>query len=291
MTFRELIKDGENLLAAAGIENAAYDSRRLFEEAFGVSGARMLLMLENEAGAELSASVQSYRSLLKRRASRVPLQYITGSTCFMGFDFRVSEDVLIPRQDTETLVETVLENEREPEAAVLDMCTGSGCIAVSLKLLGGYRSVTAADKFRNTLEIAASNAVSLGADIVFVNSDLFDAVEGDFDVIVSNPPYIRKDVIDGLEPEVRAHEPVAALDGGCDGLDFYRRITAEAAGGRLKSGGRLYYEIGYDQGQAVSELLKDNGFADIRVIKDLAGLDRVVCGTFDGGVPHSVRHI
>ena len=284
MTFRELLKEGEDLLRSAGIENAAYDSKRLFQEAFGVSGAHMLMILGNETGADSAASVQEYRSMLERRASRIPLQYITGSTCFMGFDFRVSKDVLIPRQDTEILVETILENEREAEVSVLDMCTGSGCIAVSLRLLGGYRSVTAADKFRETLDIAASNAASLGADIDFVKSDLFDSIEGDFDVIVSNPPYIRKEVINGLEPEVRAHEPLAALDGGMDGLDFYRRITAEAAGGRLKPGGRLYYEIGYDQGHDVSKLLEENGFTGIRVVKDLAGLDRVVCGVFDGGV-------
>ena len=216
-----------------------------------------------------------YMELVGIRASKIPLQHITGSQEFMGLDFKVNSDVLIPRQDTETLAETVLGEERDTDIELLDLCTGSGCLAIALKKLGGYRKVTASDISEAALKLAAENAALNKAGIEFIRSDMFKDIDGSFDVIVSNPPYIETAVIAELDTEVREYDPMSALDGGEDGLDFYR-IIAEQGTKVLKPGGRIYLEIGYDQGEAVSGLLRANGFSGVRVINDLTGKDRVV---------------
>ena len=225
----------------------------------------------------------------------------------MGLEFYVNRHTLIPRQDTETLVETVLAEHKETGAKLLDMCTGSGCIAISLAKLGGYDHVEAADISVEALKVAGANAKKLlgertvllaeedaGYDadgqtclesgsaemIRFRHSDMFsafDATKDTFDIIVSNPPYIPSDVIEELEPEVRDFEPRSALDGTADGLFFYELLAREC-GRYLKEGGAVYFEIGHDQGEAVKHLLDAHGFYDTKVIKDLAGNDRVVCG-------------
>lgn len=288
MTLFELLTQGTECLERAGSPDAGNDAKLLLMEAFQLDMTHFLLnrmqkMPENERTAECTAK---YREWIERRAKRVPLQQILGSQEFMGMEFFVNEHVLIPRQDTETLVELVLEREKNTQKRVLDLCAGSGCIGISLAVLGGFCYVAEADLSEEALKVTRKNAENLakktGTRIECFQGDLFDAIPDGteaFDILVSNPPYIPTKVIAGLEPEVRDHEPMMALDGTEDGLFFYRRIAKEA-GKVLAPGASIYLEIGYDQGEAVSELLRKQGFAEVEVHKDLAGNDRVVCGRF-----------
>ena len=221
MTWGELLKQGQERLKKAGIQEYELDAWYLFERAFSMSRARYFLDAKEEAAPEAPA-LKAYEDGLERRSGRVPLQHILGTQEFMGMEFFVNAHVLIPRQDTETLVETVLNEQKNRNISVLDMCTGSGCIAVSLKALGGYARVAAADISPEALEVAEKNAGTYPVELH--QSDMFAAFEPGrdmFDVIVSNPPYIPSEVIRGLEPEVRDHEPLGALDGKEDGLYFY----------------------------------------------------------------------
>lgn len=218
---------------------------------------------------------QTYQEVLEKRGRRIPLQYITGTQEFMGLEFQVNEHVLIPRQDTEVLVEEALKYIQDGQR-VLDMCTGSGCIIVSLAVFRKIHA-EAADISGQALKVAEKNAEKHGRDVRFVESDLFEKIEGQYDCIVSNPPYISSEEVKKLMPEVRDHEPVSALDGTKDGLYFYRKIVKEAEG-HLVSKGWLLFEIGWDQGAAVSEMMRMSGYDKVEVKKDLAGLDRVVLG-------------
>ena len=293
MKVRELLNEGTEKLEAAGIDNAAYDARIILEDAYGLDAAGLLMNLNRDicpgalGGTEPSdirecpgdcGAISTFNMGINMRLRHVPLQHIIGHTGFMGLDFKVSRDVLIPRQDTETLVETVLEREKDPAISILDLCTGSGCIAVSLKKLGGYSKVAASDLSDKAIGLAIRNASINDAEISIIKSDLFKDIDGRFDVIVSNPPYIPAEEIETLSPEVRDHDPRMALDGGEDGLDIYRRIVSEC-GDVLNAGGRLYMEIGFDQAAAVGGLMEKAGFRDIEVVKDLAGKDRVIFGT------------
>ena len=283
MTWGELLKQGQERLKKAGIQEYELDAWYLFEQAFSMSRARYFLDAKEEAAPEAPA-LKAYENGLERRSGRVPLQHILGTQEFMGMEFFVNAHVLIPRQDTETPVETVLQAQKHTTRSVLDRWTGSGCIAVSLKALGGYARVAAADISSEALEVAEKNAGTYPVE--FRQSDMFAAFEPGrdmFDVIVSNPPYIPSEVIRGLEPEVRDHEPLGALDGKEDGLYFYR-ILAEQCGDFLNQGGSVYFETGHDQGAAVKTLLESHGFQDTKVIKDLAGMDRVVRGTWPGQI-------
>ncbi|MCC8060774.1 MAG: peptide chain release factor N(5)-glutamine methyltransferase [Clostridiales bacterium] len=285
MTLYQLLAEGTAALGKAGIpdEDAARDARELLLAAFAMDLARFLLertrqMPEDETSFR---KTEKYRQLIARRSERCPQQQILGCQEFMGLPFYVDENVLIPRQDTETLVELVLAEQGRTagkKKRLLDLCTGSGCIAISLAVKGQFPSVAATDISAAAIAVAERNAKTLvpAQKIHFYQGDLFAALpEGCFDVIVSNPPYIPTAVIAGLQPEVRDFEPRQALDGSADGLAFYRRIAAEA-GGYLADGGSLYLEIGYDQGVAVAELLRVAGFANVRIHRDLAGRDRVV---------------
>ena len=282
MTYFELWKWGEKRLADAGIAEASLDARYLLLEAFEMDMAHFLLK-EQEQVPATEGRTREYSDAIQARAARVPLQYLTGKQDFMGLTFHVDERVLIPRQDTETLVELVLKENTDKKARILDLCTGSGCIAVSLAVLGGYRKVDAVDISKDALAAAEENGTRLGGKVRFLKSDLFSALDPEkkYDIITSNPPYIPTEVLNGLEPEVKDYEPRMALDGSEDGLAFYRRI-AVAAPAFLRAGGRIYLEIGYDQGAAVEELLRNNGFARTRVVKDAAGRDRVVCAELPG---------
>ena len=352
--WADVLNYGKKILKNAGIVEADLDAWYLFEQSFGISRAQYFLCArENIVGStaqKMAAQVQAgnsvesknaldsvelwlkeklsaYENALKKRAARIPLQQIIGRQEFMGLTFFVNEHVLIPRQDTETLVELVLQEQKDKDISILDMCTGSGCIAVSLKKLGGYAHVEGADiseealkvAKRNSEEILENNDVNNDAvnsrteqiqnctnltnnqnkqdnseermvsevrrasqtGVTFRHSDMFSSFREteQFNVIVSNPPYIPSAVIEELEPEVRDHEPRGALDGTADGLYFYR-ILAEECAKHLTPGGHVYFEIGYDQGMAVKELLDNHGFKDTRVIQDLAGKDRVVCGAW-----------
>ena len=352
--WADVLNYGKKILKNAGIVEADLDAWYLFGQIFGISRAQYFLCArENIAGNTaqkmaaqeqtgnslesknaldcvelwLKEKLSAYENTLEKRASRVPLQQILGQQEFMGLTFFVNEHVLIPRQDTETLAELLLNEQKDKNVSILDMCTGSGCIAVSLKKLGGYTCVEGADISEEALKVAKRNseeilensdvnndAVSSRTEqiqnctnltnnqnkqdnsedsmvsevrtvpqtgVTFRRSDMFSAFPETerFNVIVSNPPYIPSAVIEELEPEVRDHEPRGALDGTADGLYFYR-ILAEECAKHLTPGGRVYFEIGYDQGAAVKELLDIHGFKDTRVIQDLAGKDRVVCGAW-----------
>ena len=355
--WADVLNYGKQVLKDAGIAEADLDSWYLFEQIFGISRAQYFMCARDritgyaaqgksvpEHSADrvkcgnsseenqdpLKQKLDAYDAALKKRASHIPLQQIIGQQEFMGLPFFVNEHVLIPRQDTETLVELVLNEQKDRNCSILDMCTGSGCIAISLKKLGGYRHVEGADISEEALKVARKNAEDiLGMDrdtelvsvkncadtpeqnwqnlsnnqnkhdnfankpseasgmssssetVNFRRTDMFHAFQPSekFDVIVSNPPYIPSAVIEELEPEVRDHEPRGALDGTADGLYFYRTL-AEECGKHLTPGGHVYFEIGYDQGAAVKELLDAHGFQDTKVIKDLPGKDRVVCGTW-----------
>lgn len=283
MTIQQLLWQGAERLNKAGVPEWELDARYLLLEAFGINLAAFLAVKGKElpVNEETLEKCRVYEDLIRRRSERIPLQQLTGVQEFMGFEFYVNEHVLIPRQDTETLAELVLLEQRRRDAAILDVCTGSGCIAISLALLGGYTNVTALDVSAEALAVAARNAERLlkehEGDFNLIQSDMFERVKADerYDIIVSNPPYIPSLDIQRLEPEVRDHEPRLALDGMGDGLKFCR-ILSEECKNHLQPGGSVYVEIGYDQGQAVKEMFEAWGYVQVEVKKDMAGLDRVV---------------
>ena len=282
MTYRECYAYGCEILEKAQIADAKLDARLLLE--FVCHTTQHDLILNGSRPLSEMQQVE-YEALIAKRSQRIPLQHITGEQEFMGFVFQVNEHVLIPRQDTEILVEEVL-NVLKPGMKVLDMCTGSGCILLSLLALTKDCEGIGADISVNALKVAKENLKSISAQCgrklsaKFVESNLFEQfVQEKFDVIVSNPPYIASAVIETLEPEVRLHEPTSALDGTEDGLYFYRKIVTDSKN-FLKKGGALLFEIGHDQGEAVAELMRAAGFTEVRVKKDYAGLDRVVYGFY-----------
>lgn len=271
---------GAEKLREAGIDNPDGEAWYLFSYCFSLSREEYLFSMTTpvEEGEEL----EKYKALLERRAEeRIPLQYLTGTQDFMGYTFRVTPDVLIPRQDTESVLEAVIEG-GYPHESILDVCTGSGCIAISLCLMLEPGICIGTDIDEKALEIAKENGRRLAPMVEFKKSDLFSGIEGSFDLIISNPPYIpTKDCMD-LMPEVRDYEPMLALDGKEDGLYFYRKLVREAPG-YLNRGGTLVFEIGYDQGAAVKTMMEETGFSSVKIKKDLAGLDRMVIGTLTEG--------
>lgn len=306
-------------MAEAGIDEAALDARLLLEFVCGTDRNTLLVHGEREV---LEEEYEKYRGLIERRASHVPLQHLTGEQDFMGLTFLVNKDVLVPRQDTEVLVEEVMKHLHDG-MRILDMCTGSGCILLSLLHYSNDCEGVGVDLSGQALAVARENYERLRVErqemkARFLEGNLFaalkcgkatDSVEAEeasdgaeasgdgnvahggngtepgnaerFDVIVSNPPYIKTDVIGTLMPEVREHEPVMALDGGADGLIFYRRI-AENAVNYLSGGGMLFFEIGCEQATDVCMIMETAGFREIAVVKDFAGLDRVVYGSWFG---------
>ncbi len=318
-TYGEVYREGAARLAEAGIDEAALDARLLLEFVCGTDRNTLLVHGEREV---LEEEYEKYRGLIERRASHVPLQHLTGEQDFMGLTFLVNKDVLVPRQDTEVLVEEVMKHLHDG-MRILDMCTGSGCILLSLLHYSNDCEGVGVDLSGQALAVARENYERLRVErqemkARFLEGNLFaalkcgkatDSVEAEeasdgaeasgdgnvahggngtepgnaerFDVIVSNPPYIKTDVIDTLMPEVREHEPVMALDGGADGLIFYRRI-AENAVNYLSGGGMLFFEIGCEQATDVCMIMETAGFREIAVVKDFAGLDRVVYGSWFG---------
>lgn len=273
MNRKEAYELGIARLAEAGMEEAKSDTLLLLDGICHVTRNDILLHGEEALDDSL---VQAYKEALAKRCEHVPVQYITGVQNFMGLDFKVNENVLIPRFDTEILVEEVMKHLHDG-FSILDMCTGSGCILLSLLHYSNDCKGTAVDISEKALSVAKENCENLGLSAEFLQSDLFEKVSGTYDMIVSNPPYIRSDVIPTLMEEVKGHEPILALDGMEDGLYFYRKIVEESPK-YLCGGGMLFFEIGYDQGEAVSRLMEENGFKEVCVIKDYAGLDRVVFG-------------
>ena len=280
MTYRKCYEQGCRTLQAAGIEEAALDARLLLEAVCGTDRNDLLVHGEQPVAPEAE---EKYLNWIRQRAEHIPLQQLTGEQDFMGLTFNVNEHVLIPRQDTEILVEEVLK-ELHDRMRILDMCTGSGCILLSLLHYSNDCEGLGVDLSAEALEVAGRNVLKVltpekAEHAHFLQSDLFEKVEGKFEIIVSNPPYIASAEVEKLMPEVRDHEPRMALDGTEDGLYFYRRIIEEA-GKHLVSSGMLFFEIGYDQGPAVSELMRTGGYREVQVVQDYAGLDRVVFGTY-----------
>ncbi len=276
MTIQECIRYGQNRLMAAGIENASNEARYLLEDTLSVDRSYLFVHDRDEVSDE---HVAQYRNWIERRCAHEPMQYITGWQEFMGLPFYVNEHVLIPRQDTEVLVEEAMKR-LMPGMQVLDLCCGSGCIGISLVKLSCVEAVLA-DISTDALKVAAKNAQKLleRSQPKIIQTDLFSEIAGRFDMIVSNPPYIRSDVIATLMEEVKEYEPVLALDGREDGLYFYREIAGQA-GGYLRDGGYLLFEIGYDQGDDLRKILVEEGYEEIQIIKDLAGLDRVAIARY-----------
>ena len=285
--IKELITIGEKTLSASGIENAEIDAEVLYCFETGLNRQELFLKWGDEAD---ETSCKQYLEMIDRRAAGEPLQYITGEQWFMGHRFSVDPSVLIVRPETEILAEKAIEylqkieDSQNPDGSlnVLDLCTGSGALAIAIAKANLSVRVIASDISKVALKTAEQNAIDLGvADrIIFVNSDLFKDIKieelgGKFDLIVTNPPYIRRDELKNLQREILEHEPLNALDGGEDGLDFYRIIASEA-GAFLSDGGIVLAEIGHNQAEAVSTFFVDAGFKEAEVFKDYSGLDRVV---------------
>lgn len=282
--LENLYQTGRAKLKEAGIEEADLDAWYLLEFITGVSKASYYGNPKAEVGTE---KAEAYEKALEKRTEHIPLQHITGSQYFMGYEFVVNENVLVPRQDTENLVEEAyahikkkLKETKGEKIKVLDVCTGSGCIIISLRKLVEEIEGSGVDISDKALEVAKENADRFQVPVTFEKSDLFEKVEDCYDVIVSNPPYIKTAVIEELAEEVRLHDPYIALDGKEDGLYFYRKIINDAKK-HLKRGGALFFEIGHDQAEDVSALLLAAGYEKIEVKKDLAGLDRVVSALYN----------
>lgn len=281
-TYRELYEEGRRILEQAGLPDAALDARFLLEEVCGTNLQTLLVFPEKKVTEE---EVNQYRAFIQRRKDREPTAMILGEWDFMGLTFRLNKSTLIPEQDTEVLVETALEELKrrglgEAPLRILDLCTGSGCILLSLLHELRNASGLGTDLSEEALEAARENAVRLGLQerAAFRQGDLWEPVGDErFDLIVSNPPYVPTEVIPTLEPEVRCGEPYAALDGGEDGLVFYRRIMREAAG-HLKPSGIIIVESGFDEAPQIAALMQDQKLRGIRTVKDYGGLDRVVLG-------------
>lgn len=255
-------------------DNADFEAREIVSAALKADRAFLIINAKTEVP---KAAETAALDMLRRRLGGEPLQYILGFAEFMSLRFKVTRDTLIPRSDTETLVETVLDRLGGGEANLLDIGTGTGCIGISISYYNKNVHPTLVDISGGALRIAGENAAANGVDAKLLQLDIMEEIPmGEYDIIVSNPPYIESGVIPTLQTEVKDYEPVSALDGGGDGLMFYRRII-KIAPKLLKNGGRLFFEIGYNQGGAVEELMKES-FCEIEIIKDLCGNDRVVCG-------------
>ena len=283
MTFDELLKEGITRLDAAGVPEAAHDAYALMEAAGGPDRTHFPLVRGEEVSDGVVFMFDAYVGV---RSNRIPLQHILGEAWFRGLPFTVDEDVLIPRPDTETLVEAVLREAKTFPAApsLLDLCTGSGAVAVALAVEGDFASVTASDISHEAVNIARENAAKNGVEekILFAEGDLFRAKtksekslsRRSYDIICANPPYVPTAEIEELEPEVRDHDPLLALDGGADGLDFYRRLAKDAPA-HLNEGGKILLEIGCGQGADVIRIFAEAGWREGRVEQDLSGRDRV----------------
>lgn len=274
MDINKLLQMGRETLSNNGVDPR--EARFLLAFALEIRSEELVKYKECS-----NEQYNKYIEYINRRASKEPYAYIIGRKEFMKLDFKVNKNVLIPREDTEVLIQEIIdlaskEYSSDKKVKILDMCTGSGCIAISLGKYIENAEITAVDISNEALQVAKENAIINNVNVTFINSNLFDKIEERFDIIVSNPPYIKKDVIDTLQEEVK-NEPILALDGGESGLDFYKKITKEALE-HLNINGILAFEIGYDQGNEVAKILEENDFKDIEIKKDISGNDRVVMG-------------
>ncbi len=293
MTLENCLRQGINTLQSNNVSDADFDAFALLEYVTGVSKSDFFFKKSDEIS---DSCYERYIELIERRSKRVPLQHITNRQNFFGYDFYVDSNVLIPRQDTEVLIEKILEVieanfnvEISSDISILDMCTGSGCIAITIYkelIKRGFNiDATAVDLSKDTLAVTEKNVEklvgikALNNTFHIIESDMFSNINNNrsYDIIVSNPPYIPTRDIEKLEPEVRDYDPIMALDGDTDGLRFYRRIIEESSN-CLNNNGFIAFEIGYNQGDDVKSLLEEKGYKDIHIYKDLGGLDRVIIG-------------
>ena len=282
LAVREILKIGENRLTDAGCSNPKIDAELLYCHMMSLDRDKLFMHWGETISDHLCSC---YFELLDVRASGKPLQYITGFQEFMGIRMAVDENVLIPRQETELLVEralSVIAESRKKTKRTLDLCTGSGAVAVSIAAQARDAEVTASDVSAEALAVAEKNAAAANVKVSFRRGDLFEPFAkrfgrtAKFDVITANPPYIKTDMIRSLQREVRDFEPMLALDGGEDGLFFYRKIVSQAPSYLAKNGVMLL-EIGFDQAEAVGLLACEAGaYRDIEIVRDLAALDRIV---------------
>ena len=273
MTYQELLTTAKNAFTEVEIREPDIDAKLLLLHVTGFSSAELFLHLPDEAPREKE---EKFLELVEKRKTRYPLQYIIGEQEFYGLSFKVSQDCLIPRADTEILIDEVLKVLKDGDE-LLDTCTGSGCVLITLMKHRKLKSATGLDISEKALNMAKENAKRHEVNPKWIHSDLFEKVTDKYDVITSNPPYIDSEVLKGLQPEVKDFEPNMALDGGKDGLEPYRPLC-EGAFNHLKDGGYFLTEIGYDQGEAVRKIFEEAGFSEVEVIKDLAADDRVVKG-------------
>ena len=301
MRLRDILEEGKQLLSKSKIENAEYDATEILLNLLDMDMARFLFECDDDLEKKydktsISNLISEFDELINARASHYPLQYLLGETYFLGLRFNVDREVLIPRADTETLVEKVMQDNQDKNISILDMCTGSGCIAVSLAALGDYKLVVGTDISDGALEIAAKNADELIVDndvmdemnkhIYFLKSDMFKNLDklndklgiSTFDIITINPPYIKSGEIKHLQEEVKNYEPRIALDGDKDGLKYYKEIANEAKN-YLNENGKIYLEIGFDQANDVKKIFENKGYTHIETVKDLGGNDRVIIFT------------
>ncbi|MBO6134238.1 MAG: peptide chain release factor N(5)-glutamine methyltransferase [Lachnospiraceae bacterium] len=298
MKLRDILNEGKEILEKCKIEDGKHDAESILLNLLDIDMASFLNMCDDELEdrydkRSISKLITDFDDMIEARSKHFPLQYILGETYFCGMRFLVNDDVLIPRQDTEVLVEKVLYDNPDKNKFVLDMCTGSGCIAISLSNLGGYKVIVGTDISDDAIRVASGNARDLVSDpdfedemlkkIYFLQSDLFanfgkikdELGIAKFDIITANPPYIRRKDIKTLQDEIKKFEPMIALDGDEDGLKFYREIADEAYN-YLASDGKIYLEIGYDQAKDVKEIFSKKGYTHIETVKDLGGNDRVI---------------
>jgi len=282
MNIQELLKYGTSILKGAGISEPMREVSTFMCDALGCE----TVFLYCHPRYELTSKQQDdFLIMLKRRKNGEPIQYIRNYQEFMGLKFLVTPDVLIPRHDTETLVEQVIKVAlQKSNPTILDMCTGSGCIAVSIAKYVLHCQVTATDISDRALKIASNNSLSMKVydRVTLVQGNLFDNIHSTFDIIVSNPPYIRTNDIDTLQPEIK-FEPKIALDGGVDGLMFYRHIIKDSVNYLNKDGSILALEVGSGQANEVNRLMQQYNFHNIHVIKDVQHIDRVIIGTLHYG--------
>ncbi|MCH5185881.1 MAG: peptide chain release factor N(5)-glutamine methyltransferase [Oscillospiraceae bacterium] len=278
MVIHEIISRCIRLMRDNNSDNPIFESHIIIRHCLKMQAIDLVLQKNREI---TPVQEKKILSVAQRRASGEPLQYILGSQEFMGLEFKVTPDVLIPRADTEILVEYILEKYPGSKGMLaLEIGTGSGCIPVSLAVYNKRAFFKAVDISEKALEVARFNAKkhNVSGHISFICSDIFSFnTSGRFDVIISNPPYIETDVIPALDKTVRDYEPIGALDGGPDGLMFYRQIIKKAPV-LLNDLGMIVFEIGYNQAEAVASLMEEH-FHHIEIIKDLSGNDRVAAGT------------
>lgn len=278
MNLKEILKYGKEELIKNNIEDASIIAKELAEHIFKITRAQMIANNDMEFSKD---QTDNYINSIKKISTGIPIQYITNNQEFMNLNFYVDENVLIPQPDTETLVEEVINEYKEKKCEILDLCTGSGAIAISLAKYINESNIVASDISMKSLQIAKLNAEKnlVRKKIEFIESDMFNKIyKDDFDIIVSNPPYIKTKVIEELDKQVK-NEPYIALDGGADGLKFYK-IIIENAYKYMKNEGKVFFEIGYDQKNELINLFKKNNhYENIYSKKDLGGNDRIIVAT------------